>query len=306
MERINHITIVGMGALGVLYGDFFAEKLGEQAVTFLADGQRKARYEQDGVFCNGRKRDFLVSTPREEDEKAQLLIFAVKAAALEAAVRLASPCVGPNTVILSVLNGISSEEYIERELGIGNVLYCVAQGMDAVKLENRLTYAHMGKLCFGIPKEEPEKLPALEAVKELFGRIGLPYVIEPDIKHRLWSKWMLNVGVNQVVMVEEGTYGTVQTPGPARERMKAAMREAIAVAEAAKVPVTEHDLEEYIALLDTLDPNGMPSMRQDGLEGRPTEVELFAGTVIKKAEQYGIKVPVNSALYREIKQLEKR
>ena len=302
MEKINHITIVGMGALGILYGDFFAEKLGLQAVTFLADEERKRRYEQEGVFCNGKERRFRIETSPERE--AQLLLFAVKATALEAAVRLASPCVGPDTVILSLLNGISSEEYIENKIRRGTVLGCVAQGMDAVKLGNRLTYAHMGKLCLGISGEEPGKKPQLEAVCELFRRIGLPYVEESDIRHRLWSKWMLNVGVNQVVMVERGTYGTVQRPGPARERMKAAMREVIAIAGAAGVGVTEEDLEEYMAILDNLAPDGMPSMRQDGLAHRSSEVELFSGTVIKKGIQYGVDVPVNRELYREIRQME--
>lgn len=304
MEQINHITIVGMGALGVLYGDFFAEKLGIQAVTFLADEERKKRYVREGVFCNGKERHFQIETPSEQREKAELLLFAVKATALKAAVRLAAPCVGSKTVILSVLNGISSEEYIESELAQGTVLGCVAQGMDAVKLENHLTYAHMGKLCLGISKEEPEKLLQLEAVCELFERSGLPYVVEDDIRHRLWSKWMLNVGVNQVVMVEQGTYGTVQKPGPARERVQGAMREVIAIAGAAGVNVTESDLAEYMDLLDTLAPDGMPSMRQDGLARRPSEVELFSGAVIKKGEQYGVDVPVNRELYREIRRLE--
>ena len=58
----------------------------------------------------------------------------------------------------------------------------------------------------------------------------LPYVIEEDILYRMWGKWMLNVGVNQVVMIHEGTYRTIQQPVPEREEMIAAMAEVLKIA----------------------------------------------------------------------------
>ena len=117
---------------------------------------------------------------------------------------------------------------------------------------------------------------------------------------------MLNVGVNQIVMVHEGTYGTIQQPGPAREQMKEAMREVILLCRYEGIPVTEEDLEYYVALVDTLSPDGMPSMRQDGLARRPSEVEFFAGTVLKLAVKHHLDLPVNQELYNRIKAMESR
>lgn len=302
--RIKHITIIGMGALGVLYGNFFSKALGRDAVTFIADKERIAKYNNQGAYCNGSKCDFNIVDSSEVTTPAELLVFAVKATALLEAIQTVKNLVTPNTIILSLLNGITSEEIIEEAYGTGHMLYCIAQGMDAVKLGNQLTYSHMGQLCIGIPDNEQEKSPMLEAVIELFDRAQLPYVKESDIKHRLWSKWMLNVGVNQVVMVNKGTYQTVQQEGQPREKMKAAMREVIALAEIENIPVTEEDLAGYVALIDTLDPDGMPSMRQDGIAKRYSEVEFFAGTVIRKAQEYGVSVPVNKELYQAIKKLE--
>jgi len=138
----------------------------------------------------------------------------------------------------------------------------------------------------------------------VFERTGLPYTREPDILRRLWCKWMLNVGVNQAVMVEEGTYGTVQRPGPARQMMKAAMAEVVELAGREGIRVTMEDLDAYVDLIDSLNPDGMPSMRQDGLARRPSEVEFFAGTVIRRAEAAGLDVPVNRELFRRIKGME--
>lgn len=293
------IVIVGMGALGILYGDMITRKQGKEAVTFLADEKRIERYRREGVFCNGQKCDFkMSSTPEETD----LLIFAVKGTTLKEAMELAAPCVKENTVILSLLNGISSEEILAERFGDRHIVHCIAQGMDAVRLGNKLTYEHTGELRIGTP--DKEKKGMVTWVAELLQETGVPYVIEEDILHRLWGKWMLNVGVNQVVMVTEGTYRTVQEEGEARNMMLAAMEEVRRLSECAGTGVTKEDLESYVALTDSLNPDGMPSMRQDGLSHRYSEVDFFAGTVIEKAKKYGVPVPVNQMLYDKVKEME--
>lgn len=302
--EIKKISIVGMGALGILFGDFFAQKLGKEAIEFVAESERIEKYKKHGVICNDRKCDFNVVDADKKGNVADLLIFAVKATALEDAINTARNKVGENTIIISLLNGISSEEIIGKEFGIEKLIYCVAQGMDAVKIKNRLSYSHIGQLCIGIMEGEEYKSNKLDALIKLFEKTGLPYTLESDIRHRMWCKFMLNVGVNQTVMIYEGTYGTVHQPGEAREMMKNAMREVIMLAEKEKVNVTEKDLEEYVKLIDTLNPNGMPSMRQDGLARRRSEVELFSGTVLKLAEKYGIQVPVNREMYDRILRME--
>ena len=155
-------------------------------------------------------------------------------------------------------------------------------------------------LRIGITKASTRKTAALVRLEDFFNRTDFAYQTETDILRRMWCKWMLNVGVNQTVAACAGTFKDVQHPGQERKRMKAAMREVIAVAEKSGINVTEDDLNEYVAIIDTFSPDGMPSMRQDTLARRPTEVELFAGTVIRKARTFGIAVPVNEALYREI------
>ena len=217
--RIENVSIVGMGALGVLFGDMLARALGPERVGFVADAARRARYAQTPVTVNGRPCAFRTIDPADPSGPDDLVIFAVKGPALERAMADAAGRIGPDTALISLLNGISSERELEARFGARNVVYCVAQGMDAVKLGGALTYSTPGQLCLGAPT--PEKRPALDAVCELFDRAGVPYVREADILHRIWGKFMLNVGVNQTVMVCEGTYGTIQVPGALRERMRA-------------------------------------------------------------------------------------
>ena len=300
--NIERIAIVGMGALGVLYGNYLTEHLGRERVGFVVNAERRERYGRMEISANGHRCDFRLIDANETGNPADLVIFAVKATALDQAMEDAAGQIGPNTVLLSVLNGITSERLLEQRFGGKNVVYCVAQGMDAVKLGGALTYTVMGQLCIGVPSEE--KLPALDAVCALFDRIGMPYSREADILHRLWGKFMLNVGVNQVVMVFEGTYGTIQAPGRPREMMIAAMREVLELSKYEGVKLTEDDLNFYVELMNTMSPQGMPSMRQDGLAHRRSEVELFSGTVCRLAKKHGLSVPVNEWLYARVREME--
>ena len=300
--NIERIAIVGMGALGVLYGDFLTQHLGRERVGFVVNAERRERYGRMEISANGHCCDFRLIDANETGDPADLVIFAVKATALQQAMEDAAGQIGPDTVLLSVLNGITSERLREPRFGGKNVVYCVAQGMDAVKLGGALTYTVMGQLCIGVPSEE--KLPALDAVCALFDRIGMPYSREEDILHRLWGKFMLNVGVNQVVMVFEGNYGTIQAPGKPREMMIAAMREVLELSRYEGVKLTEDDLNFYVELMNTMSPQGMPSMRQDGLAHRRSEVELFSGTVCRLAKKHGLSVPVNEWLYARVREME--
>lgn len=86
--------------------------------------------------------------------------------------------------------------------------------------------------------------------------------------------------------------------------MVAAMREAMAVARCEGIPIEEKNLNEYVHMLDTLAPDAVPSMRQDGLARRRSEVEIFAGTVRILAKKHHILVPANEFLYKRVMEIE--
>lgn len=302
--EINKITIVGMGALGVMYGDFFIRKLGKDCIEFVANEDRINKYKEEGISCNGRPCDFTLVDEEERGKTTDLLIFAVKATALEAAIKTARNKVSKSTIIISVLNGISSEAIIGKAYGPEKIIHCVVQGMDVIKVKNEVTYSQFGQFCIGITEESDDKKQRLQAVVDLFHKLELPYTLEKDIIRRVWSKFMLNVGVNQAIMIYEGTYGTVQKPGEARDLMQNAMKEVIALAQKEKVNIRQEDFDGYIKLIDHMNPKGMPSMRQDGLAHRKSEIELFAGTVIALANKHKMDVPVNKRIYELVKQME--
>lgn len=305
MRKIENVAIIGMGALGVMYGQLIREKQTEGRMYFIGDQARIARLDKEPVYCNNVKCDFEMIDPQDSDVDFDLVIVAVKSTALASATEQIKALVKKDTIVISLLNGISSEEYLEQQLDFGTVITCIAQGMDALKIGNRLTYTRLGHLCVGITPNEGHKIVQLQRLLDFFEAMKIPSTLEEDINHRVWGKWMLNVGVNQVVMVHNGTFASVQQEGQARKEMVGAMREVIKVANASGVNLTEEDLNGYLDLIGTLNPEGMPSMAQDRVASRPSEVEMFSGTVIKKARDLDIPVPINEELYRRVKVIEK-
>lgn len=296
--QIQSIDIVGLGALGVMYADFFTKKLGKERVRVLADTDRIERYQKGGLTFNGEPCDFHYCDAAKENRKSELILFTVKYGALEAAMEEVAHLVGENTILISALNGIRSEEDLGSRFGKEKVVHCIAQKMDALKEGNTATCANKGELALGIMGED--RAENLEAVKLFFEETGFAYSCPENMEHAMWGKLLCNVGVNQTVSLYAGTYRTVQQEGEARDMMKAAMEEVILVANAEGVDLSQQDLEQWVGIIDTLNPDGEPSMRQDSKAGRKTEVVLFAGTICELGKKHGIATPVNDIFLEKI------
>lgn len=301
--KIKTVSIIGLGALGILFGHHLSKKMPEEDLRIIADESRIKKYRENHVYCNGEPCEFNYMTPDELCKPADLIIFTVKYSGLKDAIQAVRNHVGEHTVILSALNGISSEAVIGQAYGMDKILYCVAQGKDAVKVDNRLSYEHMGMLCIG--EREPGIISdKVKRVAEFFDKTEFPYEAVTDMYKRLWGKFMLNVGVNQTVAVYEGNYGEIQKEGPARDAMISAMKEVMALSEKEGINLREEDLNYWLGVLATLSPEGKPSMRQDMEAKRFSEVELFSGTVLELGKKYGVSTPVNKELYDRIKSME--
>jgi 2-dehydropantoate 2-reductase len=301
--EIKKVSIIGLGALGILFGNQLAKRMPKEDVRIIADTKRIDNYKKEQVYCNGEPCDFHYVSSEEPCEPADLLIFTVKYEGLHDAVQAVHHHVGKDTIILSALNGITSEGIIGQVYGFDKILYTVAQGMDAVKVGNKLTYDHLGMLCFG--DQKPGMISdKVKTVAAFFDKIDFPYEIDTNMNKRLWGKFMLNVGVNQTVAVYKSNYGEVQRNGEARETMIAAMREVISLSEYEGANLTEADLNYWLSVLATLSPEGKPSMAQDLEVRRYSEVALFAGAVLEMGARHQVPTPINKKLYDIIKSIE--
>ena len=302
MKEIKTVGVIGLGALGTLYAHLLTEGLGREHALVLADRGRVERYRREGVTFNGQLCDFNYTDATSVTEPVDLLLFAVKFGGLEDAIASCRHLVGPETTLVSVLNGIASEPMLGEAFSPEQVVWCVAQKMAARKAGNHAEAGPLGELALGVPAgTDPAHLERLTA---FFDRIRFPYSLPVDICTHLWSKLLCNTGCNQTTMVFQCGYGGLQLPGKARDTMLGAMREVLAVANAEGIPLSERDVESWVSIIDSFPPEGMTSMRQDSLAHRKSEVELFAGTVRRLAAEHGIAVPVNDWLYEQIQAME--
>ena len=222
MKEITTTAIVGMGALGMLYGDLIMEHLGTESVCFVADPDRVGRYRGMEFTVNGKHREFPIADSREA-VAVDLVIVAVKYNALQSALDTMKNCVGPDTTIISVMNGITSEEIIGERFGAKKLVHTIAQGMDAVKFGGALNYTKPGELRIGIRQENTENRLRLEALACFLTHAGIAYTVEPDILYRLWGKFMLNIGINHTCMALETDYGGALEPGKPFDTLVGAM-----------------------------------------------------------------------------------
>ena len=299
-----HVAIIGKGALGLLQAEFCVRRLGPDSVEFVMDEGRLARHAHETYRVNGQERAFKTVGPADA-RPADLAIVAVKSLALEGALPILESVLTPDTPIISLLNGIRSEGVIAKRYGEGRVVGCVAQGMDAMRFGAELTFTKHGRLIVGaLPHTSPDMAARAEQV---LAAAGIPYEHSDDIVCRMWTKLMLNDGINQTCCAFGSTYGEVLSDrtGEQFRCLVAAMRETRVVAAAEGVDVPEGSLTELAESMGQLAPDGMPSRAQDRIAGRPTELDEFAGEVCRRARAHGILVPTNEWLYQRIREIEK-
>ncbi len=296
MKEIERTLIWGAGAMGALY----AEKLCEydpSAVSLLAGDERFEKLVKNGLTVNGRIFHPAVVRPDGIAEPFDLVIVALKHHHLIADLGQLKKAVGDDTVIMSVMNGVDSEEILCDAYGRDRTILTVALGMDALRENGRVTYANEGRLLFG-EMERGEPGEKVERVRRLCEKANIVHEVRRDMVRPLWWKMMINVGVNQASAVLGAPFGVFQRSGNARALMEKAMLEVVAVAEALGVGLTEKDIEEWNPILEKLSPTGKTSMLQDVEAGRKTEVEIFAGKIIELGKKLDVPTPVNDVLFR--------
>jgi 2-dehydropantoate 2-reductase len=302
MQEIRRVAILGAGAMGAFFAARFA-KVTEITTVLVANGERSERLERDGLVVNGRPYHLPVLRPDRSHAPADLVLVAVKHHHLPAAVHDLHTVVGPGTTILSVMNGLDSEETLGAVYGPDKVLYAVSVGIDAVREGNRVVYTAPGTHYFGEATNCPPS-ERVQRVQAAFERAGIPYETPPDMLRVLWWKFMVNVSMNPPSAVIGAPYRVFQTSQEARALMEALMHEVIALAQAEGVNLTEQDVDDWYPVLQTLSPEGKTSMLQDIEAGRKTEIEMFAGKVVELGHKHGISTPVNETMLRLVHLME--
>ncbi len=302
MRDITKVVIIGLGAIGSIYA-IKLKQVDPACIRVLLDKSRLERYQAHGIILNGVRHDFDYVQPGAVPEKADLILIATKADALPGAIDAIEGFVHDETIILSLLNGITSEEQIAERYGWEKVLHAYFVGHGSTRSGNAVTFDGVGRLVFGEARAET-RTPRVEAVCRFFDRAGIDYEVADDILFGVWRKFVLNVGVNQASAVLRASYGAFQRSEKARAIAVTLMQEALLVAEKAGIHHVDAILPWCNDFIRNTPPAFKSSMLQDLEAGNKTEVDIFGGAVCTLGQKYGVPTPHNALFVQIIKALE--
>ena len=300
--EIKNVAMVGLGAIGTV----FARHLIKTAESFavVAGGSRGERIRQNGQTINGEHIMPNVVEPNETNWKADLIVFTVKNYQLEQAVEDVKNIVAKDTILFTIINGVSARDRIKTFYPKNTVLYGLCS-TDAERDKTGGIYcSYEGQIKFG-NADNTVMSPEVKAVKELFDASGIDSEAPNDMMRALWYKFMVNVSVNQLSAVTRSGYGGFVKIPELNNALRQVMSEVITLANKMGINITQSDAEKHINDMAGADPDGMTSMLQDVVSKRKTEVDYFAGTMIELGKKYNVPTPWNDRLYLIIKTIEK-
>lgn len=303
MNEIKKVLICGIGAIGSIYADKIS-KYNHSDLKILVDKDRLEKYKTSPKIFNGIPLELDYILPEENNFTADLIIIATKSDGLIDAINNIKNFVGDETIIMSLLNGVTSEEMIAEKYGWKHTLLSYFIGHSAMREGNKITFDGVGDIVFGIKDKNLTSIQDIEIVKNYFDKVKISYKTPENMLRSYWLKFMLNVSTNQPSAILRLTFGQMRENPKFIILMKNIMQEVLEIAKAQKVTDTETMIDEAISAFNTMIPEGKTSMLQDVEAGRKTELEIFASTVIKLGEKHNIPTPYNTILKEMIEAIE--
>ena len=303
------VAVLGAGAMGSLFGSQLAE--GGLDVTLIDVWREHVDAINDGgLRIVGHRGEHRVHVAATTDPGARgaadVVLVQCKAASTTVAVRnaLDAGLFRDDTVAISFQNGLGNEEMIAAVVGAERVLGGVtAQG---ASIE--------GPGCIRSYADLPSQIGEMEggasergaAIARAFSEHGLETTVSADIRHDIWKKLMVNVGVSAMSGITHLTIGEAVAIPELRRMCYGAVAEAVPVAQADGVELTHEESREVLDMVIGPDGTGgnKSSLCVDILNRRPTEIDVINGAVVTRGERYGIATPINAMLVALVKGLE--
>ncbi len=289
---MRKILICGLGAVGLTYAVKFKAN---SELKILVDKERLGRYNRNKPIFNGVVQEFDYILP-DENFASDLIIIATKSQGLDDAIKNIKNFVHKDVVIISLLNGISSEEKVQEAYPNATVLKSYFIGHSAVRVGNSVTQDGVGEIFI----ENNTK------IKEIFDEFEINYQIPEDINYSMWLKYTMNLFSNQVSAILNMNFGELKRNQAFLKFAKKIILEVRTIAQVKGVKNLENLENDALAFLNKMCDEGKTSMLQDILAGRKTEVEIFAGEIIRLGKIFNLPTPYNQVLYDLIKIVEER
>lgn len=299
------IVIVGPGAMGSLFAALLAKKK-EEVWLLDKDSERAKKITQQGISVEGVAGNWHVDARATADPKdieaPDLVLVCVKSYDTKRAIASAKPFIADKTTVLTLQNGIGNIELISEVVGDENVVGGISNAGATLLEAGRVRYAGKGETVIG--RLDGKISVELRTIRELFITAGLETRISRDIKGSLWSKLVINVGINALTALTRLSNGKLLDYEGTRTIMRQAVTEAVKVAKRKRIKLAYDDPLSKVEAVCEATANNISSMLQDVLRKKKTEIDAINGVIVRQADQLGIPVPVNTFLVELVQTIE--
>ncbi len=306
----QRVLVHGCGAMGSIYAGLLAAS-GHIVTAVTRNTAHVNAINARGLRVSGASGDRTVSVLAREkapESVQDLIVLAVKAPNVAEAVEQIAPCIGEQTVILALQNGLGSAELVAARFGAERLMVGIAGGFGAeLKSPGHVHHAGMKVIRFGALPEASESsvaLSQLNAILRNWSSAGFTVEAASDIVVMQWEKLICNVAFSAPCALTGQTVGEALRDEDVGPLCLAAAEEAFRVALAVGVQLTFSDWERHVRTFAGSVDGARPSLLQDVEAGRPSEIDFINGAVVSEADRLGIDAPVNRTLCALVRQRE--
>ena len=291
------VLVLGAGAVGGYFGALLER--GGHEVWLVARGENLVALRARGLVVRLGTETLHLSPVRAVADPSvapppELVLVCVKSYDTATAAETIRPVVGPETIVLSLQNGVENEEVLARVLGLPPLMIALTRiGVELVAPAT-IAYSGRGTILFGEP--DGHDTPRARRVADVLAAAGVPYQLRADILVAAWEKLAWNAAFNAVTALTRSTVAEVLAEPMTRDLVVAAMEEVDAVATAAGIPVRRTRTTAVLEDSRTGLPDFQTSMLQDVLRNRRLEHDAITGAVLRTGKRLGVPTPVNGVL----------
>ena len=299
------IVIVGPGAMGCLFAAFLS-KSKEELWLLDKNKDNAAKINGIGITLEGASGTWQAkpktTTNVQDIGKADLILICVKSFHTKQAVEQIKPLLQQNTKVMTLQNGIGNIEIISELAGEDKVIGGITSEGATLIETGKIRHAGGGETIIGtLDGKAPVEI---RGIRELFNKVGLQTKMSRDIKGLIWSKLIINVGINALTAITRLPNGKLIEFEGTKRILRDAVTEATRIAKRKRIKLIYDDpLAKVEAVCEGTSAN-ISSMLQDVLKKKRTEIDFINGVIVRLGQELGIAVPTNKLLLDLIKTIE--
>jgi 2-dehydropantoate 2-reductase len=288
------IAIFGSGGVGGYFGGKLAAA-GED-VTFLARGAHLNAMQRDGLHIESPLGNVHVPTVQATDRPqaigpVDVVLFTVKLYDVDASAATLAPLIGPDTVVITLQNGVDAMDMVAKHAGYAHVAGGAAYIVAVIDKPGHIRHTTAQQLVFG--ERDGRRSDRLVAFEEAGIRAGFQAKATEDVEADLWTKFVRLATWSGMTTVTRSPMGVVRDTPETFALMIAAIEEVIAVGKARGVNLPSDLMDTTLAMIQNFPAGSKSSMLEDIERGRRLELPWLSGAVVRLGQEAGVPTPIH-------------